>query len=540
MCDFPKTRSAMRALYNCLHFSFFLLLTTTFGAQPDLLVWPGSINPKIVTRNFLSNGCDVVEGCAIGGPRRLLAFTTEIRNAGDADLVLGDPIGNPLYQFARCHGHYHFSDFAFYDLLNTSGDSVALRTKAGFCLEDSGRWDINAPTNGVFSCSFQGLQAGWSDFYAAELSCQWIDITSIPPGVYTLQMEVDPANLLPELNETNNITQMFVVIDDPCTNAPPNEAFANAAPLQAHTTTVIGSNSCATRETGEPQHGGNAGGHSIWYRWVADYTGDAMITTEGSSFDTLLAVYLGSSLSSLTSVVSNNNVSLESRWSRVSFRVTNATSYLIAVDGFNGAMGGLALNINPVANDHFTNSLQLAGTHGEMTQINLGSTTEPGEPLSGPHSLWFLWTPSASGPMRLHTRGSSVNTVLAVYTGTTLEDLTPIVISDDAPGSRSSALLFGAMGGSSYYFAVTSSTEGLIALSWEPALAPRFRSITRGSTATYTLAITGQTNDIYLIQRSPDLKDWRDIGIATNLNEAATFGTVDIGSNGFYRAILLP
>src|SRR5687767_8652957 len=146
-----------------------LAVSVCLHAQPDLLVWPGSMNPKILTRNFSSNGCDVIEGCAVGGPRRLLAFTTEIRNAGNADLVLGDPIGNPLYEFARCHGHYHFSDFAHYDLLNGAGSSVAVRTKAGFCLEDSGPWDTNAPTNQVFSCSYQGLQAGWSDFYVAEL-----------------------------------------------------------------------------------------------------------------------------------------------------------------------------------------------------------------------------------------------------------------------------------------------------------------------------------------------------------------------------------
>src|SRR5688572_28903967 len=286
-----------------------LSAATCLDAQPDLIVWPASINPKILTRNFASNGCDVVEGCAVGGPRRLLAFTTEVRNAGNADLVLGNPVGNPLYEFARCHGHYHFSDFAHYDLLNGAGSSVALRTKAGFCLEDSGRWDANAPTNYLFTCNFQGLQAGWSDFYIAELSCQWIDITSVPPGVYTLQLEVDPANRLPELIETNNITQMFVVIDAPCSGSPPNDAFAAAASIQGLSFTVIGSNGCATREPGEPQHGGT-GARSVWYRWVPDYTGDAVISTFGSTCDTLLGVYQGSSVNSLMPTATNNNVSL--------------------------------------------------------------------------------------------------------------------------------------------------------------------------------------------------------------------------------------
>jgi len=46
----------------------------------------------------------------------------------------------------------------------------------------------------------------------------------------------------------------------------------------------------ATKEPGEPAHAGNDGGASIWYSWTAPSTGNVTITTEGSSFDTLLGV----------------------------------------------------------------------------------------------------------------------------------------------------------------------------------------------------------------------------------------------------------
>ena len=82
------------------------------AATPDLIVWPDTLNPVIVGRDYPVSSCDVVEGCALPGPRRYLIFTTETRNIGDADIVLGDPSRNTNFVFAPCHGHYHFSDFA--------------------------------------------------------------------------------------------------------------------------------------------------------------------------------------------------------------------------------------------------------------------------------------------------------------------------------------------------------------------------------------------------------------------------------------------
>src|SRR6058998_3610833 len=102
--------------------AFALLLTTAtlcLAGQPDLIIWAPTLNPKITTTTFATNNCEVVEGCAIAGTRRLLAFDTETRNIGTADLLLGSPANNPLFEFAPCHGHYHFRDFADYRLLDT-------------------------------------------------------------------------------------------------------------------------------------------------------------------------------------------------------------------------------------------------------------------------------------------------------------------------------------------------------------------------------------------------------------------------------------
>src|SRR5436190_1890468 len=99
----------------------------------------------------------------------------------------------------------------------------------------------------------------------------------------------------------------------------------------------------ATKEAGEPNHPGNAGGKSIWYTWTALASGQTTISTIGSSFNTTLGIYTGSSVSGLTSVT-NDNDSGGNGASRVIFTATSNTTYKIAVDGFNGVSGTVVLN----------------------------------------------------------------------------------------------------------------------------------------------------------------------------------------------------
>jgi hypothetical protein len=101
---------------------------------------------------------------------------------------------------------------------------------------------------------------------------------------------------------------------------------------------VYGSNFGATKQPGEPNHAGNRGGRSVWWRWTEPFGGMVTIDTKASRFDTLLAVYTGTSLRSLQRVTSNNDVASGDRTSSVRFRAEAGRTYFIAVDGF--APGG--------------------------------------------------------------------------------------------------------------------------------------------------------------------------------------------------------
>lgn len=125
---------------------------------------------------------------------------------------------------------------------------------------------------------------------------------------------------------------------------PANDNFANAQVISGSSGTTTGSNVGATKESGEPNHAGNAGGASVWYRWTAPSSGTATIDTIGSNFDTLLAVYTGSAVNSLTLIASNDDIGGGNVQSRVTFTATSGTTYQIAVDGYGGATGNITLN----------------------------------------------------------------------------------------------------------------------------------------------------------------------------------------------------
>lgn len=127
-------------------------------------------------------------------------------------------------------------------------------------------------------------------------------------------------------------------------NPPANDSFSAAQQIAGTSGTLSGVSWNATKESGEPDHGGNTGGASVWWKWTPSLTGTASITTHGSGFDTLLAVYTGSAVGGLTQVASNDNDGSPGGTSSVHFTAEAGTVYRIAVDGAGGAEGTVALD----------------------------------------------------------------------------------------------------------------------------------------------------------------------------------------------------
>uniref|UniRef100_UPI003AAD0D59 lysyl oxidase-like 5a isoform X1 n=1 Tax=Centroberyx gerrardi TaxID=166262 RepID=UPI003AAD0D59 len=135
--------------------------------------------------------------------RVLLRFPQRVKNQGTADFLPVKP--RHEWEWHSCHQHYHSMEaFSNYDLLDVlTGRKVAEGHKASFCLEDT---SCDPGIRRRFACTAhtQGLGPGCYDTYHANIDCQWIDITDVPPGNYILKVTVNPSQLVQESDFSNN------------------------------------------------------------------------------------------------------------------------------------------------------------------------------------------------------------------------------------------------------------------------------------------------------------------------------------------------
>ena len=442
---------------------------------PDLSLVASAVNPQISTENFSPTSCAVLEGLIQAGTRTIIRFDTETENSGTADLFFGNPANNPLFVWAPCHAHYHFQNYMSYRLRGPNGQIAATGLKVGFCVLDVFRWSSSAKSSATYNCTDQGISVGWGDLYDSTLDGQWIDITGLPPGNYTMELEANPQGIIQEANYSNNLITVPITIGNP-TAPPANDNFASAQTLLGGFESTSGNTANATKEAGEPSHAGNAGGHSVWYQWQSPDTKPVTIDTSGSGFNTLLAVYTGSSVSGLSLVASNDDIGSGNFQSRVTFNATANSVYDIAVDGFNGASGNLILTLDQtIQNDNFANPQYIGGVNGIAYGANIGATKEVGEPNhagnSGGASIWYYWTAPITGTATFTTVGSSFNTLLAVYTGNSVSTLTNIASNDDIDPvntNLASSVTFSATGLQGYHIAIDgyNGATGDTVLNW--------------------------------------------------------------------------
>lgn len=149
-----------------------------------------------------------------------------------------------------------------------------------------------------------------------------------------------------------------------------NDLFGFATTLTDVSGSVTATNSSATKEFGEPAHGGNEGGHSLWWAYTPPTDGVLLVSTRGSTFDTLLGVYtmndpLDHQIADLVTVAENDDSpDVTDGTSEVSVTVQGGKLYYIAVDGFGGQTGiiNLAYNFTPLSVFNLTTSSAGGGT----------------------------------------------------------------------------------------------------------------------------------------------------------------------------------
>jgi hypothetical protein len=166
-----------------------------------------------------------------------------------------------------------------------------------------------------------------------------------------------------------------------------------------------------------------------------------------------------------------------------------------------------------------------AGGFGGGT--NTGATKELGEPShagkTGGASVWYGWVAPDNGVVTFSTTGSGFDTLLAAYTGTSVNQLTPIVSDDDNGGNFASRVTFNVTSGTEYIIAVDGlgARTGRIFLMWDfqatpftaPVIvaSPPSRAVSAGSTVSLQATLLDPT-----AAQFQWLKDGVELAGATN------------------------
>lgn len=374
---------------------------------------------------------------------------------------------------------------------------------------------------------------------------------------------------------------------------PANDNFTNAIDLTSFgdTGSTTGSNVGATIQPGEQNLGGISSivFASVWYKWTASTNETTEFDPTGSSFGTNLTIVQvfastnGTGNFNSLQPVGSINYSYAGFLSGFFYTYTNyfqakaGHTYYMSVGGYptQSATGAIQLNwssgppLAPPSNDNFANATVLTGYWGSTNVDNTLATHELGEPshagFPASASVWYQWTAPADGEVTLDTTGTSVDTVLTVYSGTNLASLNQIAANDDLfpvnstlpnidpndpayneswdifsslstipsgtnfitttnnlftrfgyfqPYYGPSGLRFNAKSGATYYFAVDSkSLGGLISLNWAYKSSGVFRWATEDedfstglplykTADTESRTLQGNNNSVYSAQRT--------------------------------------
>ena len=205
------------------------------AGMPDLQPLPSwGIGVRRTKRgDFLTFGANVwVSG---NGPLVVEGFRREGERVMDAYQYFwedGAPVGRTRvgemeFDDRRGHDHWHFRQFAAYQLLAEDRTTVVKSSKESFCLVPTDAIDLTLPAAelrpgnvGLWtSCGGRSdlwirevLPVGWGDTYYQYLPGQSFNITGVPNGTYFVKVVANPGHQLQELRYDNNVRLRKVIL----------------------------------------------------------------------------------------------------------------------------------------------------------------------------------------------------------------------------------------------------------------------------------------------------------------------------------------
>jgi hypothetical protein len=223
---------------------------------------------------------------------------------------------------------------------------------------------------------------------------------------------------------------------------PANDGFLNATSISSLPFADSADLTSARSEYGEPTPycGTVSGGATVWYRYQTNADTLVVLDTSGSDFPSFVAVWT-ETIFGLGPITCGSSPDV-GQGARAAFRPQPGRVYYIQVGRFpydgGGTFDGYSLEFSaeatpPLPNDDFAGAQPVTSLpfHGQVEALTL--SLEPGEPVSSCSfydpaisSVWYKYTPTADAILRADGEGGYYNAYVAVYTGTSISDLTEV------------------------------------------------------------------------------------------------------------------
>ncbi|MDB6056722.1 MAG: hypothetical protein JWO95_566 [Verrucomicrobiales bacterium] len=360
----------------------------------------------------------------------------------------------------------------------------------------------------------------------------------------TFGLTFNSAGTFPYYDQFDNFTGTVVVSS--ASGPPANDLCSGAVAMTAGTPYSV--NTANATSTSDPTSSCGTIGKGVWYTFSTSSSGAITISTCGSSFDTMLAIYTGS-CGALTQVSGgcndDNGPGCVATTASLTFNATAGVTYRVLAGGKSGASGNLNIvaTLPPPTNDQCNGAIAM--TAGTVYTMNTATATATGDPApscgSTSKGVWYSYTPGASDTVTISTCGSDFDTILAAYTGTcgSLVEVAGACNDDNGPSCTGTAasINFSAVAGTTYRIFVggyAAGTGNLQIVATGGVAAKPIQIDQR----TYTLGQfqQGFSSDPgnFLVQSSSNLVQWSTVTNITSTGHAIAIDTPGAPAR-FYR-----
>ena len=195
--------------------------------------------------------------------------------------------------------------------------------------------------------TLQFLNDGQAPDAAADDATYTASVTLSGIGEATMQIDISHPNYT--MDRPLSIELNYTLVE-----RPKNDDFSQAQKIEPEGAEIITYSKFAAMEEFEPMHADvMRADDSLWWKYYPESDVDVLVDSAGSDYDTIISVYQGDSLESLTEIASVDDVISQNgdirKAAYLNFQAIAGECYYIAVSAYGEDRGGsLRLNVEPL------------------------------------------------------------------------------------------------------------------------------------------------------------------------------------------------